>query len=96
MVRTVNFDRLSIFAFLYSFLGTTLDELEEFFQALYKRPNIGIILLDYPSAKRLNHVLDKCKKMLPIVVILPTKASIIPYMEEKDRQRRQRQRDAYM
>ncbi|XP_030567487.1 V-type proton ATPase subunit F [Drosophila novamexicana] len=76
--------------------GTTLDELEEFFQALYKRPNIGIILLDYPSAKRLNHVLDKCKKMLPIVVILPTKASIIPYMEEKDRQRRQRQRDAYM
>ncbi|XP_064555359.1 V-type proton ATPase subunit F [Drosophila montana] len=75
--------------------GTTIGELEDFFHILYKRPNIGIILLDYPTAKRLNPVLDKCKKMLPVVVILPTKASIIPYMEEKDRQRRQRQRDAY-
>ncbi|XP_034489932.1 V-type proton ATPase subunit F [Drosophila innubila] len=74
---------------------TPLSEIEEFFHTLYKRPNIGIILLDYPTAKRMNHILDKCKKLLPVVVILPTKASIIPYMEEKDRLRRQRQRDVY-
>ncbi|KAL7724873.1 hypothetical protein ACLKA6_012020 [Drosophila palustris] len=74
---------------------TTMSEIEDFFHTLYKRPNIGIILLDYPTAKRLTQVLDKCKKLLPVVVILPTKASIIPYMEEKDRLRRQRQRDVY-
>ncbi|KAH8388039.1 hypothetical protein KR093_011278 [Drosophila rubida] len=74
---------------------TTLSEIEEFFHKLYKRPNIGIILLDYPTAKRLSPVLDRCKKLLPVVVILPTKASIVPYMEEKERLRRQRQREAY-
>ncbi|XP_062140819.1 LOW QUALITY PROTEIN: V-type proton ATPase subunit F [Drosophila sulfurigaster albostrigata] len=74
---------------------TSLAEIEEFFHKLYKRPNIGIILLDYPTAKRLSPVLEKCKKLLPVVVILPTKASIVSYMEEKERLRRQRQREAY-
>ncbi|XP_017871472.1 PREDICTED: V-type proton ATPase subunit F [Drosophila arizonae] len=72
---------------------TKLDEVENFFYALYRRPCIGLILIDYLTAKRLHHVLDKCKKVLPVIVILPTKGCIISYMEEKERQRRQRQRD---
>ncbi|XP_017966100.2 V-type proton ATPase subunit F, partial [Drosophila navojoa] len=73
---------------------TTLDEVENFFYLLYRRPCIGLILIDYPTAKRLHHVLGRCKKVLPVIVILPTKGCIIPYMEEKERQRRQRQREA--
>ncbi|EDV91754.1 V-type proton ATPase subunit F [Drosophila grimshawi] len=75
--------------------STTLGELETFFLIMYKGGNIGIILLDYPTSKRLAHVLDKCKNILPIIIILPTKTTIMPYMEEKDRQRRQRMREAY-
>ncbi|ALC48513.1 CG15719 [Drosophila busckii] len=75
---------------------TPLDAIEQFFQNLYKRHNIGIILIDFMTAKRLGTVLDKCKKLLPVVVILPTKASIVPYIEEKERLRRQRRRDIYL
>ncbi|XP_068159620.1 V-type proton ATPase subunit F isoform X2 [Drosophila tropicalis] len=72
-----------------------LEDIENFFHVLYSRHNIGVILLDYFTARRLHHLLENCNQMLPVIVIIPTKTSLLPYLEEKDRLRRQQQREAY-
>ncbi|EDW82312.1 uncharacterized protein Dwil_GK25730 [Drosophila willistoni] len=72
-----------------------LEDIEHFFHMLYRRHNIGVILLDYFTARRLHHLLEKCHQMLPVIIIIPTKTSLLPYLEEKDRLRRQQQREAY-
>ncbi|XP_023162067.1 probable V-type proton ATPase subunit F [Drosophila hydei] len=95
LLAGVGYTRENFCSYLMVDTGTTLEEVESFFHVLYRRPNIGLILIDYPTAKRMHHILDKCKKVLPVIVIVPSKGSIGPYMEEKDRHRRQRQRDAY-
>ncbi|XP_030370648.1 V-type proton ATPase subunit F [Scaptodrosophila lebanonensis] len=74
---------------------TDFKVIEDFFLTLYARHNMGIILLDYDIAKRLHSELDKCKRHLPIVIVIPTKNSLAPYMTEKERTRRQRNREAY-
>lgn len=79
----------------HALLDTPLTEIEAFFLKLYRRPNIGVILIDYNTSKRLVHVLEKCKKVLPVVIVVPTKSSIVPYMEEKTKLRRQQLREAY-
>lgn len=86
---------MSIKVLCVSVVATPIEEIEEFFRQLYKRPNIGVILIDYVVAKRIHHVLEKCKELLPVVVVVPTKASIVPYMEEKEKLHRQNVRDAY-
>ncbi|KAH8293344.1 hypothetical protein KR018_007675 [Drosophila ironensis] len=74
---------------------TTQDELENFFSSLYRRTNMGIIMIDFNSAKRLKSSIGKCKQMLPVLVTVPTKATLMEYLEKKEKKRRLRQRDAY-
>ncbi|XP_001352326.1 uncharacterized protein [Drosophila pseudoobscura] len=61
------------------------EEIESFFEQLYRMHNLGIIILDFPTHKRLKSVLDKCKNMLPVVVVVPNKATLGPYQEWKGR-----------
>ncbi|SPP89398.1 uncharacterized protein LOC117591029 [Drosophila guanche] len=62
-----------------------LEELETFFEQLYRMHNLGILILDFPTHKRLKSMLDKCKNMLPVIVVVPSKATLVPYQEWKGR-----------
>ncbi|KAH8394321.1 hypothetical protein KR009_006653, partial [Drosophila setifemur] len=74
---------------------TPQEELVHFFNALYRRPNIGIIIIDHETSHRLRNIIQKCNQVLPILLTVPAKASLLSYLEKKDRKRRLRQRDAY-
>ncbi|XP_016995724.2 V-type proton ATPase subunit F [Drosophila takahashii] len=74
---------------------TPQEDLESFFLAVYRRANIGIIILDYDTAKRLRNVMQRCNQLLPVLVTVPNKSSLTTYLDKKERNRRLRQRDAY-
>ncbi|XP_037724632.1 V-type proton ATPase subunit F [Drosophila subpulchrella] len=74
---------------------TLQEDLEQFFLSIYRRSNIGIIILDYNTAKRLRALIQRCHQLLPVLVTVPNKSSLTTYLDKKDRNRRLRQRDAY-
>ncbi|XP_016966542.1 uncharacterized protein LOC108035397 [Drosophila biarmipes] len=74
---------------------TAQEDLEQFFLAVYRRTNIGIIILDYNTTKRLRSQIQRCHQLLPVLVTVPNKSSLTTYLDKKDRNRRLRQRDAY-
>nr|XP_016924201.1 V-type proton ATPase subunit F [Drosophila suzukii] len=76
-------------------IETAQEDLEQFFQSIYRRSNIGIIILDYNTAKRLRSLVQRCHQLLPVLVTVPNKLSLTTYLDKKDRNRRLRQRDAY-
>lgn len=74
---------------------TPQDELENFFNSLYRKTNMGMVMIDHNTAKRLKNVIARSNQMLPILLIVPTKNTLLEYLEKKDKKRRLRQRDAY-
>ncbi|KAH8356497.1 hypothetical protein KR084_000117 [Drosophila pseudotakahashii] len=74
---------------------TPQEDLENFFLTVYRRSNIGIVILDYDTAKRLRNLMQRCHQLLPVLVTVPNKSSLTTYLDKKERNRRLRQRDAY-
>ncbi|XP_017052199.1 uncharacterized protein LOC108095562 [Drosophila ficusphila] len=74
---------------------TLQEDIEHFFLTAYRRSNIGIIIVDYETAKRLKNVMQRCHQVLPILITVPNKSSLTTYLDKKERNRRLRQRDAY-
>ncbi|XP_017133404.1 V-type proton ATPase subunit F [Drosophila elegans] len=74
---------------------TLQEDVEQFFLTVYRKPHIGIIILDYDTNLRLRTVLQRCNQMLPVLITVPNKSSLTTYLDKKDRNRRLRQRDAY-
>lgn len=74
---------------------TPQDELENFFNSLYRKSNMGMVMIDHNTAKRLKNVISRYHQMLPILLIVPTKNTLLEYLDKKDKKRRLRQRDAY-
>ncbi|XP_039500476.1 uncharacterized protein LOC120457192 isoform X1 [Drosophila santomea] len=74
---------------------TPQEDVEQFFLTVYRRSNIGIVILDYDTVKRLRNVMQRCNQLLPVLVTVPNKSSLTTYLDKKERNRRLRQRDAY-
>ncbi|EDX01518.2 uncharacterized protein LOC6524553 [Drosophila yakuba] len=74
---------------------TQQEDVEQFFLTVYRRSNIGIVILDYDTVKRLRNVMQRCNQLLPVLVTVPNKSSLTTYLDKKERNRRLRQRDAY-
>ncbi|EDV47249.1 V-type proton ATPase subunit F [Drosophila erecta] len=74
---------------------TPQEAVERFFLMVYRRSNIGIVILDYDTVKRLRNVMQRCHQLLPVLVTVPNKSSLTTYLDKKERNRRLRQRDAY-
>ncbi|XP_043660230.1 uncharacterized protein LOC122624635 isoform X2 [Drosophila teissieri] len=74
---------------------TQQEDVEQFFLTVYRRSNIGIVIIDYDTVKRLRNVMQRCHQLLPVLVTVPNKSSLTTYLDKKERNRRLRQRDAY-
>eukprot|EP00099_Drosophila_melanogaster_P006857 NP_001259499.1 uncharacterized protein Dmel_CG15719, isoform D [Drosophila melanogaster] len=74
---------------------TPQEDVEQFFLTVYRRSNIGIVIIDYDTVKRLRTMMQRCSQLLPVLVTVPNKSSLITYLDKKERNRRLRQRDAY-
>ncbi|XP_017022874.1 probable V-type proton ATPase subunit F [Drosophila kikkawai] len=74
---------------------TPQEELERFFNAVYHKSNMGLIILDYDAAKRLRSVMANCTQLLPVVMTVPNKDSLMAYLDSKERKRRIRARESY-
>ncbi|XP_022217143.2 uncharacterized protein LOC111070717 [Drosophila obscura] len=85
LLAGIGFRRDNLNNYLMVHDDTSQEEIENFFEHLYKMHNLGIIILDFQTNKRLKLVLEKCKNMLPVVVVVPNKASLVPYQEWKGR-----------
>ncbi|BFG02206.1 uncharacterized protein DMAD_01777 [Drosophila madeirensis] len=85
LLAGIGFHRDNHYNFLMTDDDMPLEEIETFFEQLYRVHNLGIIILDFPTHKRLKSVLDKCKNMLPVIVVVPSKATLVPYQEWKGR-----------
>ncbi|XP_020814422.1 uncharacterized protein LOC110188857 [Drosophila serrata] len=74
---------------------TTQEELEKFFHTVYYKSNMGLILIDFDTAKRLRTVMANRTHLLPVIMTVPNKDSLTVYLDNKDRSRRLRQRESY-
>ncbi|XP_016985520.1 uncharacterized protein LOC108049021 [Drosophila rhopaloa] len=74
---------------------TLQEDIEQFFLMVYRKPNIGMIIIDYDTVLRLKPILQRCHQLLPILITVPNKSSLTAYLDKKERSRRLRQRDAY-
>ena len=61
---------------------TTNEQIEEFFNNLVKRKDIGIVLISQDVADRIRDTLDAYNEIIPTVLEIPSKQH--PYSIEKD------------
>ena len=61
---------------------TTNEQIEEFFETLIKRKEIGIVLISQDVADRIRDTLDAYNEIIPTVLEIPSKQH--PYSVEKD------------
>ena len=61
---------------------TTNEQIEEFFNNLVKRQDIGIVLISQDVADRIRDTLDAYNEIIPTVLEIPSKQH--PYSIEKD------------
>ena len=61
---------------------TTNEQIEEFFNNLVKRKDIGIVLISQDIADRIRDTLDAYNEIIPTVLEIPSKQH--PYSIEKD------------
>ena len=61
---------------------TTNEQIEEFFNNLVKRKDIGIVLISQDVADRMRDTLDAYNEIIPTVLEIPSKQH--PYSIEKD------------
>ena len=61
---------------------TTNEQIEEFFNSLVKRKDIGIVLISQDVADRIRETLDTYNEIIPTVLEIPSKQH--PYSIEKD------------
>ena len=61
---------------------TTNEQIEEFFETLIKRKDIGIVLISQDVADRIRDTLDAYNEIIPTVLEIPSKQH--PYSVEKD------------
>ncbi|KAI8034497.1 hypothetical protein M5D96_012771 [Drosophila gunungcola] len=62
---------------------TLQEDVEQFFLTVYRKPHIGIIILDYDTNLRLRTVLQRCHQMLPILITVPNKSSLTTYLDKR-------------
>ncbi|KAH8331312.1 hypothetical protein KR074_002535 [Drosophila pseudoananassae] len=95
LLAGIGYHREKFRSYLMVDIDTPQDELENFFLSLYRKTNMGIVMIDHNTTKRLKNVIARCNQILPIILSVPTKATLLEYLEKKDKKRRLRQRDAY-
>ena len=61
---------------------TTNEQIEEFFNNLVKRKDVGIVLISQDVADRIRDTLDAYNEIIPTVLEIPSKQH--PYSIEKD------------
>ena len=61
---------------------TKNEQIEEFFETLIKRKDIGIVLISQDVADRIRDTLDAYNEIIPTVLEIPSKQH--PYSVEKD------------
>jgi len=62
--------------------STTNEQIDEFFNSLVKRKDIGIVLISQDCADRIRDTLDAYNEIIPTVLEIPSKQH--PYSIEKD------------
>ncbi|EDV34588.1 uncharacterized protein Dana_GF20878 [Drosophila ananassae] len=95
LLAGIGYHREKFRSYLMVDSDTPQDELENFFNSLYRKSNMGMVMIDHNTAKRLKNVISRYHQMLPILLIVPTKNTLLEYLDKKDKKRRLRQRDAY-
>ncbi|EDX17779.1 GD15910 [Drosophila simulans] len=51
---------------------TPQEDVEQFFLTVFRRSNIGIVIIDYDMARRLSTMMQRCQQLLPVLSRCPT------------------------